>query len=159
MTIRNRLQLIGLIPIVLLFLLSSYFLVTSYLNFEKANAFKSTLKNNAHLNDTLVNIGKERGLTALYLGSNKKEFKTSLYKQRQNVDSSAQILEKKLIMQNNTYIPFIVDFFKGNTNISTYQVLLDNIPTLQSIRKKVDAPKENFQTLFFDDYTKKTHIS
>ena len=58
MTIRNRLKLIGLVPITLLILLSSYFFITSYINFEKANALKTTLKNNALLDKTLVNIGK-----------------------------------------------------------------------------------------------------
>jgi len=68
MTIRNRLKITGLVPIVLLILLSSYFLFTSYQNYEKANAFKTVLKNNAVLNDMLVQIGKERGLTSLYMG-------------------------------------------------------------------------------------------
>jgi len=74
MTIRNRLKLIGLIPITLLILLSSYFFVTSYINFEKANALKSTLKNNVLLNKILLNVGKERDLTSLYLGSDKKPY-------------------------------------------------------------------------------------
>jgi len=74
MTIRNRLKLIGLVPILLLFLLSSYFFITSYLNFEKANALKTSLSNNANLGHSLTQIGKERGLSALYMGSDLKEF-------------------------------------------------------------------------------------
>ncbi len=54
MTIRNRLKLIGLVPITLLILLSSYFFITSYLNFEKANALKTTLINNGALDKALT---------------------------------------------------------------------------------------------------------
>ncbi|MBT8344184.1 MAG: hypothetical protein KJO45_05650, partial [Sulfurovum sp.] len=71
MTIRNRLKLIGLVPITLLILLSSYFFVTSYVNYEKANALKTTLINNGALDKALIDIGKESGLTALYLGTDK----------------------------------------------------------------------------------------
>ncbi len=83
MTIRNRLKLIGLVPITLLILLSSYFFVTSYVNYEKANALKTTLINNGALDKALINIGKESGLTALYLGTDKKEYADALIKQRE----------------------------------------------------------------------------
>jgi signal transduction histidine kinase/DNA-binding response OmpR family regulator len=156
MTIRNRLQLIGLVPIILLFLLSSYFLVTSYVNFEKANALKTTLKNNALLNDTLVNIGKERGLTALYLGSNKQEFVTSLHKQRKSLDESLITLQHKMITEKSYYIPEIIHLLdKQNYSSSTYyQTLIQNIPKLPAIRKEVDTTRADFQKIFFDYYTK-----
>ena len=47
MTIRNRLKLVAMVPTLLLLLLSSYFFVTSYINFEKATALKTVLTNNA----------------------------------------------------------------------------------------------------------------
>ena len=156
MTIRNRLQLIGLVPIVLLFLLSSYFLVTSYINFEKASTLKSTLKNNALLNDTLVNIGQERGLTALYLGSNKREFVTSLHKQRKSLDTSVQSLQNKIIANKTYYVPQIMKFFDKqayNTHES-YQLFIDNFTKLPSIRQDIDRKNVNFQKIFFDFYTK-----
>ena len=156
MTIRNRLRFIGLLPIILLFLLSSYFLVTSYLNFEKANTLKTTLENNAILNDTLVHLGKERGLTALYLGSDKQEFKTSLRKQRQSLDISLQTLQSKLITTHDSYLAFLVEIFEKNRAYKSeeYQILLNNILSLTPIRTIVDSPENNFTSIFNDGYTK-----
>ena len=107
MTIRNRLKLIGLVPILLLVLLSSYFFITSYLNFEKANALKTSLSNNANLSNSLTQIGKERGLSALYMGSDLKEFSDSLTKQRKNTDKALQTLKTNLVTKDTSYIPLL----------------------------------------------------
>ena len=157
MTIRNRLKLIGLVPITLLILLSSYFFVTSYLNFEKANALKTTLKNNALLDKALVNIGKERGLSALFLGSDKKEFTDSLAKQRATLDTSMKALQNKLITKDTTYLPFLLKALGEKSLIKTgmYGGLLANISSLPKTRQMVDNEKVEFQTIFFTQYTKK----
>ena len=157
MTIRNRLKLIGLVPITLLILLSSYFFVTSYLKFEKANALKTTLKNNAVLDKALINIGKERGLTALYLGSNKKEFKDSLVNQRVTLDKSIKVLNSKLITTDTTYLPALLQAL-GETSLirsGMYGNLLKNVTTLPQTRKMVDNEDIEFQTVFFTQYTEK----
>ena len=156
MTIRNRLKLIGLVPIILLILLSSYFFVTSYLNFEKAHALKTVLSNNAHLGNTLVQIGKERGLTALYMGSEGKEFTDSLKKQRSNTDRSFQILKQNLVVEDTSYIPFLLKLLGENQSIdkSKYQKLLNNLGKISDLRKTVDTNSKDFKTVFFDGYTK-----
>ncbi len=153
MTIRNRLKLIGLVPIILLFLLSSYFLVTSYQSFEKANALKTVLNNNAVLNDVLVQTGKERGLTALYIGSGRKNFADPLKKQRTELDASIQKLQTSLQTEAKALLPFL----PGISNIidtEKYQMLLNNIGTLPNIRSKVDDASAVFTNIFFDGYTK-----
>ena len=156
MTIRNRLKLIGLVPITLLILLSSYFFITSYINFEKANALKTTLKNNALLDKTLVNIGKERGLTALYLGSEKKEFKDSVAKQRVALDKALKVLKSGLITKDTSYLPFLLETLGEKSAIQTnmYQKLLTNTSGLQKTRKLIDTSNIDFKTVFFDKYTK-----
>ena len=157
MTIRNRLKLIGLVPILLLVLLSSYFFITSYLNFEKANALKTSLSNNANLSHSLTQIGKERGLSALYMGSDLKEFSDSLTKQRKNTDKALQTLKTSLVIKDTSYIPFLLTVLGEGTHLdkSKYQTLLTNIGTLPSIRKGADTPDEDFKKIFFDGYTKK----
>ena len=119
MTIRNRLKIVGIVPIVFLILLSGYFFVTSYLNFEKANALKTILNNNAALSSTLVQISKERGLTSLYLGSAGKEFSASLTKQRANTDESFKTLKQKLVFTDTSYIPVLFDFLGQSDSINT----------------------------------------
>jgi len=156
MTIRNRLKLIGLVPIVLLILLSSYFFITSYINFEKAHALKTTLKNNALLDKTLLNIGKERGLTALYLGSDKKEFKDSVVKQRISLDKALNILKSNLITTDTSYLPFLLKILGEENNMQTdmSQKVLTNTNKLPVTRKMVDGKDVDFKTVFFDKYTK-----
>ena len=157
MTIRNRLKLIGLVPITLLVLLSSYFFVTSYVNFEKANALKTTLKNNALLDKTLLEIGKERGLTALYIGSDKKEFKESVLKQRAALDKAVKRLKSGLITKDTSYLPFLLKTLGENSKIqgNMYQDLIKNTGALPAIRKMVDTTNVDFKTVFFDQYTAK----
>jgi signal transduction histidine kinase/DNA-binding response OmpR family regulator len=157
MTIRNRLKLIGLVPITLLILLSSYFFVTSYINYEKANALKTTLQNNALLDNTLVELGKERGLTALYLGSDKKEFSEAMKNQRVLLDASTNKLKQGLITKDSTYLPFLLKALgeKSAIQANMYNTLLNNTTTLAEVRKMVDTTQVDFKTVFFDQYTNK----
>ena len=152
MTIRNRLKVTGLIPIALLVLLSSYFLVTSYQNYEKANALKTVLKNNAVLNDMQVQIGKERGLTALYMGSDRKSFVDPLHKQRAVVDSTAKKLHRDLVIQTKVYLPFLLKEIQL-LDSAKYKLLLKNTSKLPDIRAKADKAGGDFSEVFFKGYT------
>ncbi len=157
MTIRNRLKMVGIVPIMFLILLSGYFFVTSYLNFEKANALKTILNNNATLTNTLVNIGKERGLTSLYLGSAGKEFSDSMIKQRVSTDESFNSLKQKLVFKDTSYIPVLLKLLGQSDSIDTaqYNKLLNNLGQISTLRKSVDAQSEDFKKIFFDGYTQK----
>jgi len=155
MTIRNRLKLIGLVPITLLVLLSSYFVITSYLNYEKANTLKTTLINNAAFDRALVNIGKERGLTALYLGSDKKEFADILNKQREKLDEAFEDLKYEVIQDRPAYLPQLIELMEGKSQVDngTYQKLLTSINNLTAAREKIDNESVEFKDVFFNTYT------
>jgi len=155
MTIRNRLKLIGLVPITLLILLSSYFFVTSYVNYEKANALKTTLINNGALDKALMNIGKERGLTALYLGSDKKEYADVLRKQRNALDESFENLKYEVITENKVYLPFLLEIVEGSATsaFDPYKRLIANIGKLPEARKKIDTEDVEFKNIIFRTYT------
>ncbi|WP_309498831.1 ATP-binding protein [Sulfurovum sp.] len=154
MTIRNRLKLIGFVPITLLILLSSYFFITSYLNFEKANALKTTLINNAALDRALISIGKEQGLTALFLGSEKKEFADSLIKQREALDEAFEDLKYEVITEETTYLPQLVKLMeKDQVEDNSFQKMLANIDLLGETRKKIDSEDVDFKSIFFTTYT------
>ncbi len=155
MTIRNRLKMVGIVPIIFLILLSGYFFVTSYLNFEKANALKTILNNNAQLSNTLVQIGKERGLTSLYLGSGGKEFSESLIKQRKNTDETFKSLKEKLVFKDTSYIPALLKLLGQSDSIDTaqYNKLLINLNGISALRKNVDDQNKDFKSIFFDGYT------
>jgi len=155
MTIRNRLKLVAMVPIVLLIILSSYFFITSYVNFEKANALKTVLTNNAVLSKSLTAIGKERGLTALYMGSNRKTFTEPLQKQRQETDKSFTQLKHSLRTADTSYIPFLLNMLGESRLLDTakYQKLLGNLPKIKNIRKDADTPGTPFNKVFFKGYT------
>jgi len=154
MTIRNRLKLIGLVPITLLILLSSYFFVTSYVNYEKANALKATLINNGALDKSLIEIGKEGGLTALYLGSDKKMYAAALTKQREKLDESFENLKYEVITEKKVYLPFLVELLEGGNakSLDPYKLLVSNIGKLPEARKKIDSEDVDFKTTFFQTY-------
>ena len=157
MTIRTRLKMVGVVPIMFLILLSGYFFVTSYLNYEKANALKIILNNNASLSKSLVDIGKERGLTSLYLGSDGKEFSETLKKQRKNTDRSFATLKEKLVYKDTSFIPPLLKLLGEEDYIddTKYTILLNNLKEISAIRKSVDTQSEPFKKIFFDGYTKK----
>ncbi len=154
MTIRNRLKLIGLVPITLLILLSSYFFVTSYVNYEKANALKTTLINNGALDKALINIGKESGLTALYLGTDKKEYTDALIKQRELSDEAFENLKYEVITEKEVYLPFLVQLLEGNTiaAFDPYKRLVANIGKLPEARKTIDSEDVDFKNTLFKTY-------
>jgi len=156
MTIRNRLKLIALVPIMLLLLLSSYFFVTSYINYEKAKALKTALGNNAHLSQSLSQLGKERGLTALYMGSDRKAYGDLLKKQRATTDRVLQQLHTKITTETGNIIPFLSQILGERTSLDKqqYQLLLNNIQKIRKIRKEADTPNSDFKKVFFDGYTK-----
>ncbi len=157
MTIRNRLKLIGLVPITLLILLSSYFFVTSYANFEKANSLKLALSNNAKIDNLLSELGKEQGLTSLYLGSDQKDFKSTLDKQRVKTDQAISGMKLDIISNSNAYLPFILKFVSKNSSsdVMNYQALLQNLRSISSARKLTDSPAPDFRKVFFTEYTAK----
>jgi signal transduction histidine kinase/DNA-binding response OmpR family regulator len=136
--------------------MASYFFVTSYVNYEKANALKTVLKNNALLNDSLVEIGKERDLTALYLGSDKKLYKKALLKQRGNTNKSINNLKSGLAIHNSTIFSPLLKLFGSDKllNEEIYKKLISNLPKINSFRKAVDSKDADFQAIYFDKYTK-----
>jgi len=155
MTIRNRLKLIALVPILLLLLLSSYFFVTSYINYEKAQALKTALGNNAYLSKSLSQVGKEHGLTALYIGSEHKAFSDLLKKQRVSTDNSLKQMRSHIVTDSGNLIPFLPKLLGENTELDKqlYQTLLNNTGKIAAIRKEADMPESDFKNVFFKGYT------
>jgi len=156
MTIRNRLKLVAMVPILLLLLLSSYFFITSYINFEKATALKTVLTNNAVLGKSQTAVGKEGGLSALYMGSGREEFSKPLGKQRKNTDTVFAKLKHSLKTENSAYLPFVLNLAGEGKLLDSqrYQKLLKNLPAISKIRKEADSKNSNFKKVFFDGYTK-----
>ena len=84
--LKNRLRLISLFPILILFSLASYYVFTAYTSFQAAKILQAKLDENIYLNDLVRNLSRERGMTVMYLGSQSETTKKSLIAQRELVD-------------------------------------------------------------------------
>ncbi len=155
MQIHNRLKLISMLPIILLFGISSYFLYISYSKYYQANELKNIIKNNTYLNVVLTEIGKERGLTSTYIGSNGNlQIKAKLQKQRVITDNAIARAKKMMIPINRN------SFFSGLANSKkeyNNQNIFYHFKQLTAIRKEVDSKKaflEIFDKRFAETLTK-----
>lgn len=84
--LKNRLRLISLLPILILFSLASYYVYSSYVSFQSAQTLQSQLEQNKQLNDLINNVSRERGMTVMFLGNASTATLKSLQAQRRIVD-------------------------------------------------------------------------
>ena len=67
--LRNRLRVISLLPILILFTLASYYVYHSYSSYKGATQLQVRLEGNKQLNDLINNLSRERGMTVMYMGN------------------------------------------------------------------------------------------
>ena len=151
MQINNKLKLISMLPIVLLFIVSSYFFFTSYGQYYKANELKTIIKNSVFFNNTITELGKERGLSSIVLGSNGIKAQDELIRQRLQTDASIQKLNQNIISINKQS-PFSGLYEFKNNHIN--QNIFDNLENIFSYRKDIDQQKVSFYQAFNKNYTR-----
>ena len=144
--LKNRLRLISLLPILLLFSLTSYFLYQSYSDYQKAQQLQDKLTQNRLLNSLVGNLARERGMTAMYLGKSSKNILKSLTQQRKIVDSKAQEYLK--------HIKALVDAQKSSSaqseciSCKDYKTVKSSLQRIQEVRKLVNEQKIKFKRVF-----------
>jgi signal transduction histidine kinase/CheY-like chemotaxis protein len=152
MQINNRLRLISILPLILLFIISSYFLFISYNKYYKANELKEIIKNNVELNAVIKEIGRERGLSSSYIGSTDKTYtRRELLRQRVITDNAIEKSKESLTYINNNSI------FSGlyNSKIDyDNQNIFNHLEQIGSIRSKIDRNSISFSNAFYKKYTK-----
>ncbi len=139
MGIKGRLRLISLIPIILLFFISSYLLYNSYIVYNQTEEIKKRLELNTYISDVITQVAKERGMTSIYLGSKGKLIKESLQQQREIVNKSINRLNK-----------YLKSHPKFQKESKTY---ISSLKLLPEMRKKIDSLNIDFKKAFFDFYT------
>ena len=156
MKITAKLKLIGTIPSAVLLLASLYFFYAAYLSYEKGNALKTTLTNNKYLERALIEVGKERGISALYLASGEKSYSRLLEKQRENVDHAIETLQLKLINRQKTFMNIVkIGENRAILDTQSYEQMLESLGSLPTIRKMVDNGESDFDTIILNQYTRK----
>ncbi len=105
MKIKNKLKLITILPTLILVAAATYLFYNTYINYEKTKAYKIVTNNNKTLNKLLIELGRERGITALYLASNKQSYKELLKSQYKKTDNAIQEYKNSAIIENSTLLP------------------------------------------------------
>lgn len=139
MRTENTLKLISQIPLLILFVVSSYFLYTSYINYKNVTILNSSLNENDVLSQMSSAIAAERDLTAMYVTSNGAIASDVINERRAITDSSFSSLK-------NHY----------NTNPTHRTVaissVINHLENLQAIREQVDSLSIEIEDVFFNYY-------
>ncbi len=136
LALKNRLRLISLFPILILFSLASYYVYNSYLSYQSAQVLQAHLEQSKQLNELISNIGRERGMTVMFMGNASEATKKSLHAQRTVVDHNIKTFTA----------------YNKSPKIATILAKLEE--GRQVSRSSVDAKTANFSTVFDDIYGK-----
>jgi len=155
MKIKNKLKLITVLPTLILVAAAAYLFYDTYINYEKTRAYKIVTKNNKNLNRLLLELGRERGITALYLASNKQSYKELLVKQYEKTDSAINSYKNSVIVKNSTLLP--KDYLFGETitvDKNSYINLNNSLANISNIRKRLESVDKSDYSKLLDKYTK-----
>lgn len=141
--LKNRLRLISLFPIVILFSITSYFVYNSFENYKAAESLQSKLSQNRQLNELVNNIARERGMTVMYLGNSSKNTYKSLLKQRVVVDGKEQAYI--------SYAKSKAALKKDQEHVETLMALMAQIKDARSL---VDTNATSFEDIYKNIYGK-----
>lgn len=142
LNLNNKLKLISLMPILLVFGITSYMLYDTYGAFNTARDVQHKLQQNRLLNEIVTNIARERGMSAIFLGEiNDKTYK-SLHEQRKVVDEK--------ITNLLTYLQGSIEL---SDDSSLSQEVSDTMTSLRLLRTQIDQNAIDFNEAF-DTYIK-----
>ncbi len=151
-SLKNRLRLISLLPIIILISITSYFVFNSYKNYKAAQTIQDKLSSNRELNNLLRNISRERGMTVIYLGNSSPNTLKSLLKQRKIVDQQEALYFQHLKAEakhDTTLAQAIQSIKHSRTLVDTHQATFEDIynkiyvNTEQIIIKKLETITSN----------------
>ncbi len=143
--LKNRLRLISLFPILILFALASYYVFTAYTSYQSAKVLQAKLDENVFLNDLIRNLSRERGMTVMYLGNQSETTKKSLVAQREIVDEKLAAFDEhlahnELLHDHSGKVDCIA--CKSQKSIDDhFKIIVDN-------RAEVDAGELEFEEIF-----------
>ena len=155
MKIKNKLKLITIVPTLILVAAATYLFYNTYISYEKTKAYKIVTKNNKSLNKLLLELGRERGLTALYLASNKASYEELLKQQYKKTNLAIKEYKNSVIIENSTILP--KDYLFGDTiNVdkNLYIKLNKQLNRINEIRASLKNINSNDYKIVLDKYTK-----
>ena len=151
--LKNRLRLISLFPILIVFAFTSFYVYESYANLNAASKLQNRLSQNKLLNSLIGNISRERGMTVMYLGSLSPNTLKSLKKQRELVDKDYNLYLSQ--MKNDKSVQE-----QSKTATSECQVCSDikyienAYKIIQKTRTKLEQNDVDFEQVYTEVYGK-----
>lgn len=160
--LKNQLRLISLVPIAIVFAITSFFLYESFNAYTSAQDLQSRLEQNRHLNEIVGNIARERGMSAMFLGDGAENTLRSLKEQRKIVDDKVSLFlrfaesnDKINAMEQEQNIASIVN---AMTSIRQLRPLIDDrdiefdeiFTTFTSIQEKLVTQLQKITTIKID---------
>ncbi|MFT5661016.1 MAG: signal transduction histidine kinase/CheY-like chemotaxis protein [Sulfurimonas sp.] len=153
--LKNRLRLISLLPILLLFAITTYFAYTSFINYNAAKELQSKLSENKQLSDLIGNISRERGMTVIYLGNSSPNTLSSLLKQRKNVDDQSTLYLSNMNLHLESHDDS--DDKSSCETCANTQSISASIDSIKEMRKLVDEQKASFKEVYEEVYGSAQH--
>jgi len=149
LSLKNRLRLIGLLPIIILFSMTSYYVYNSFMAYKAAHGLQDKLEQNTYLNDIVTNVARERGMSAMYLGSEAAaNTLKSLHEQRKVVDDKVlkyiEHAQRKKTLDINPENKSIVE--------SNVNDVISSMAKIKSTRLLIDEKKITFDEIFATVY-------
>ena len=126
-SLKNRLRLISLVPIIILFFVTSYFVYTSYNSYKGTQLLQNTLSVNKKLNNLLINISRERGMTVIYLANSSKSTLKSLVRQRKTVDTLAKQYLQSIKSSPNRLSTALKEIQHSRLLVNTHKISFEDI--------------------------------
>ena len=155
--LKNRLRLISLFPIIILFGITSYFVYNSYENYKAAQLLQDRLTENRLLNDLVTNISRERGMTVMYLGNSSPNTLRSLIKQRKIVDAKLALYANHI--QSNKALHNHANGVEHCQTCIDFKALSLSISKIKKLRKLVDEHKTDFKKIYEEVYGSAQHLA
>ncbi|MDR2100771.1 MAG: nitrate- and nitrite sensing domain-containing protein, partial [Campylobacteraceae bacterium] len=134
---KNMLRLIAQFPLVILFLVSSYYLYASFVAYQNITRFEQKNEESIMLNELAIQLASERGLANAYLSSNGLIAREIIPQQRARTDSALKAF--------NSY-------YTTHEMSARVKSVAEKLSQLSSIRTKVDNLEASPQEIFFDYY-------
>ncbi len=144
--LQNKLRLISLFPILILFSVTSYYVYNSYINYQAAKLLQERLIQSKYINEVIENVSRERGLTVMYIGNSSKSLLKYITKQRKIVNEKLQAYLEAT--NKNTQLH---DHSNNEQNcsscldISSVSIFIEH---LKEVRSLVDQNKTTFEYVY-----------
>ena len=148
--LRSRLAVISFIPIILIVGLASYYVYTSYTNYKIGTDLQKKVTLNEKLNTLVGALSRERGMTAIYLGSLAQSVTSSLKLQRESVDTAI----KEYIQYIQAHAADEKDHHKASCSTCLgARPITELLGQISIVRDRSDKRDITFNEMFQDYYT------